>query len=78
VDIIYTLTIATTVASPAKVEPVLLRSAEVATLLGISKAQVHNLINDGTLPSLRFAGKSVRVPRRALMDWIEKRTRPAA
>jgi excisionase family DNA binding protein len=60
-----------------RVERVLLNAAEVAQILGCSRAKAYQMLNDGELPALRF-GKSIRSPRPDLMSWIEKRTRPAA
>ena len=50
-------------------EPKLLRVTEVATILGMTKSRIYELIASGTLPSIRI-GRSVRVPRAALYDWI--------
>lgn len=48
-------------------EPIMLRPAEVATLLAISRSEVYRLIERGDIPSVRI-GRSVRVPRR----WVEQ------
>lgn len=48
-------------------EPIMLRPAEVAALLGLSRSEVYRLIERGDIPSARF-GRSVRVPRR----WVEQ------
>lgn len=49
-------------------EPILLRPAEVAALLSLSRSEVYRQIAAGTIPSVRF-GRSVRVPRR----WVEQK-----
>lgn len=51
----------------------LLRIAEVAELLRISRTKVYQLIATGEIPSLHV-GRSRRVPLRALADWIEEQT----
>jgi excisionase family DNA binding protein len=50
-------------------EPKLLRVTEVGTVLGMTKSRIYELIASGTLPSIRI-GRSIRVPRAALYDWI--------
>jgi excisionase family DNA binding protein len=54
-------------------EPVLLRPAEAAALLGVSRSKLYQLIVANEIPSVRLTG-SVRVPRRALLEWIEQQT----
>ncbi len=51
--------------------PVYLRAPEVATLLNISRTQAYRLIENGTLPHIRL-GRSVRVPRQALLDYLTR------
>lgn len=46
---------------------IMLRPAEVAVLLGISRSEVYRLIERGDIPAVRF-GRSVRVPR----GWVEQ------
>jgi excisionase family DNA binding protein len=43
--------------------PLLLRAEEAARLLSISRSRVYDLIKDGTIPSIKLPGLSVRVPR---------------
>jgi len=52
-----------------KMEPLLLRITEVATMLGLGRTKVCALVRTGELPVVRI-GRSVRVPRDALQDWI--------
>lgn len=52
-----------------KMEPLLLRITEVATTLGLGRTKVCALVRTGELPVVRI-GRSVRVPREALQDWI--------
>ncbi len=53
--------------------PLLLRAEEVAKLLGLSRSMVFQMLASGELPVVRF-GRSVRVPREALDEWIKERT----
>lgn len=52
----------------------LLRIGEAAKLLGICRSQAYLLVNAGTIPSVRI-GRSVRVPKAALEEWIRSQTR---
>jgi excisionase family DNA binding protein len=54
----------------------LLRAGELALRLGVSRAKVYRLMQDGTLPTIRIGG-SVRVPARDLEDWLNSQKRPA-
>ena len=55
-------------------EPILLKPAKVAELLGLGRSQVYRMLADGVLPSVRL-GSSVRVPAGELRTWIENRIR---
>jgi excisionase family DNA binding protein len=54
-------------------ERLLLRGDEVAKLLGIGRSTAFDLMAGGVLPVVRI-GRSVRVPRNRLLEWIEERT----
>jgi excisionase family DNA binding protein len=54
-------------------EPLLLRSGEVAKLLGLGRSTVFAMLAAGELPVVRI-GRSVRVPRAALERWVDERT----
>ena len=54
----------------------LLKASELQAALGMSRAKIYRLMQDGTLPTVRIGG-SIRVPRRALAEWIKQRTKPA-
>jgi excisionase family DNA binding protein len=58
-------------------EVILLKSAEAARLLGLGRSKVYEMTRDGTLPVVRI-GTAVRIPKRALMEWIEVHTSKAA
>ena len=58
-----------------KWEPLLLRGGEVAELLGCSRAMAYRMMSRGDIPVVRMpGGKSVRVPRAALLEWIRAHT----
>ncbi len=56
---------------PAVTEPLLLRADEAATVLGIGRTKVFEMIASGDLPAIRF-GRCVRVPRERLVRWIDE------
>ncbi|HZU60732.1 MAG TPA: helix-turn-helix domain-containing protein [Solirubrobacteraceae bacterium] len=51
----------------------LLRVEEAARLLRIGRSKLYQLLARGELPVVRI-GRSVRIPRRALEEWIEAHT----
>ena len=53
----------------------LLKASDLQARLGMSRAKVYRLMYDGILPTVRIGG-SVRVPLRALEEWIGRNTRP--
>jgi len=56
----------------------LLKGDEVAALLGISRALAYRWMAGGVLPVVRVPGaRTLRVPREALMTWIQRNTRPS-
>jgi excisionase family DNA binding protein len=55
---------------------VLLRPTEVARMLGLGRSKVYELIGQRKLPVIRI-GTAVRVPKHALLDWIDKNTMTA-
>jgi excisionase family DNA binding protein len=55
----------------------LLRAADLQELLGLSRAKIYRLMQDNVLPTVRI-GKSIRVPQRALMRWIDKHTQSSS
>jgi excisionase family DNA binding protein len=65
-----------TTVSDASALPLLLRGAEVASLLNISRSQTYAMMRRGDLPTVHI-GKAVRVPREAVTDWIRRHTRIA-
>jgi excisionase family DNA binding protein len=54
-------------------EPLLLKAGDVAKLLGLERSKVFAMLAVGELPVIRI-GRSVRVPRAALEDWIAAHT----
>ena len=53
--------------------PVLVTVAEAATILTISKPNAYRLIRCGALGSVQLGGKSTRVARSQLVDFIISR-----
>jgi excisionase family DNA binding protein len=65
--------------SNAAINDRLLRGAEVAEVIGCSRAMAYRLMQRGTIPVVRIpGGKTVRVPREALLVWIKDNTRGGA
>jgi excisionase family DNA binding protein len=58
-------------------EPPLLKAGDVAKLLGLGRSKVFAMLAVGELPVIRI-GRSVRVPRAALEDWIAEHTQHAS
>lgn len=54
--------------------PLLFRVEEAARMLGVSRATLYKLIDAEDLPTVRF-GKSVRVPRKALEEWVTEKVK---
>lgn len=58
-------------------EPLLLRIEEAAKLLGLGRTTVFALVSAQKLPVVRL-GRSVRIPREALEQWIQEHVDVAA
>ena len=58
-------------------EPLPLKAGDVAKLLGLGRSKVFAMLAVGELPVIRI-GRSVRVPRAALEDWIAEHTQHAS
>lgn len=58
-------------------DAILLRAIEVAAALGVGRATAYEMMASGTLPVVRI-GRSIRVPRAALEDWVRRQTVGAA
>jgi excisionase family DNA binding protein len=50
--------------------PLLLKVGEAARLLGTSAWTVYRMVEDGTLPSIRLRRRGMRIPRKALDEFI--------
>lgn len=57
-------------------QPMLLSVPEAARMLRIGTTLAYELIGHGDLPHVRL-GRALRVPRRALEEWIAANTRAA-
>lgn len=53
-----------------------MKVAEVAEFLRIGRSRAYELVGSGEIPSVRI-GRSVRVSRRKLQWWLERREREA-
>jgi excisionase family DNA binding protein len=60
---------------PSDEPTLLLRVEQAASLLGVSRSQLYMLINEGVIPVVKF-GKSARISRVALEEWIADNSRP--
>ncbi len=49
-------------------EKLMLRPEEAATLIGVSRSKLYQLVRAGELPSRRV-GKSIRIPSHELLRW---------
>lgn len=54
-----------------KPEPLLLKPAEAADLLGIGRSKTYALVASGEIPSIRI-GASIRIPVAALKAWLKQ------
>jgi excisionase family DNA binding protein len=55
----------------------LLRPTEVATVLGLGRSKVFQMLAAGELPTIRI-GRCVRIPRSGLEAWLAERTSPGS
>ncbi len=53
----------------------LLKGHEVAEILNCSRAKAYQLMRSRSIPTIQI-GRSIRVPRRALLKWVESHTNP--
>jgi excisionase family DNA binding protein len=54
----------------APVRSPLMRVAEVAELLGLSRKRCYELVGSGEIPSVRVGERSIRVPRASLDAYL--------
>lgn len=57
------------------VESTMLRPAEAARLLGISRSHLYRLAAAGSIPAVRL-GTAIRIPRAQLVAWIASQAGP--
>ena len=55
-----------------RTEKLLLRPAEAAEQLGVSRTRCYQLLKSGTIPSVKI-GSSIRIPTGQLKAWIDDR-----
>jgi excisionase family DNA binding protein len=58
-------------------EVILLQATEVARMLGLGRSKVYEMTQRGQLPVVRI-GTAVRIPKKALLEWIDQNTLRAA
>ena len=58
--------------TPTELEDHLLSYAQAAKVLGVSERTVWTLVNQGSLPAVRMAQRTVRIRHSRLLDWIER------
>lgn len=51
----------------------LMRPEEAATLLGVGRSMIYELLRAGKLPAVHI-GRTTSIPVRALVRWIERQT----
>ena len=51
-------------------DPLMIKPSEAATLLGIGRTKIYQLIRANAIPSRRV-GKSIRLPLALLKAWVE-------
>ncbi|MCG7871064.1 MAG: helix-turn-helix domain-containing protein [Candidatus Thiodiazotropha lotti] len=54
-------------------EPLLITINDAANILAISTRTVRRMLDRGDLPTVRV-GRSIRIPTKALKDWVEQGT----
>lgn len=52
-------------------DKMLLKPSEAQEVLGLGRSRVYEMLSTGELPSIRI-GHSIRIPVKALEEWIEK------
>jgi len=50
----------------------LLKVEQAAQVLGLGRSATYELVGAGEIPSIRV-GRALRIPRRGLTEWIERR-----
>lgn len=49
--------------------------SEVAEFMGLSTTTVYALCNSGELPSGRFGKAAIRIPRKAVVEYVDRKLR---
>jgi excisionase family DNA binding protein len=57
-------------------EALLLTVEEARGLCNLGRTTFYALLRQGVIPSLKL-GKSIRIPRKALVEWIDSQTKTA-
>ena len=53
-------------------DQMLLRATDLAAALGISRSMAYQLMNSNSLPGIVRLGRSLRISKRALDEWIDR------
>jgi excisionase family DNA binding protein len=57
-------------------EPLLLKATEAGKLLGLGRSKIFAMMAAGEFPVIRI-GRSIRIPREALEQWVRDQTTEA-
>ena len=57
-------------------EPLLLSVEEVCKALSIGRLHAYALIASGEIPSIKIGNRMVRVPAKALREWVNRKVIP--
>jgi excisionase family DNA binding protein len=55
-------------------EELLIRPAKAARMVGVSVSKFYAMIATGQVPFVRLGARAIRIPRKALEEWIESQT----
>jgi len=55
-----------------EMDKLLLKPMEAAEAIGVGRSRIYEMLTTGEMPSVRI-GRSIRVPVRALNQWVEDR-----
>ena len=53
-------------------DKLLLKVSEAGEMIGVGRSRMYEMLYTGEIPSIRI-GKSIRIPVKALNEWVEAR-----
>lgn len=56
-------------------EQLLLKPMECAQALGLGRSKMYELLATGEIETIRLGPRSIRIPYRALSEWVESQRR---